>query len=498
MAGLFTSLTNASYALQTHSRSVELAGKNIANINEPSYSRQRVLTGNIGTIETQFGPDTGPLLAIGVEQIRDQFIDRQIIGEISFQTGLEEQDFRLRQALANLGDTLNRAGDAQFVEDIAQTGGGMRGALDSFFDAFESYAARPTDATTRQVVFQEADNLVQTFNRIDNRFDLLQDELERQITDEVGALNTALEELVVINTEIARLEVDNPQSALDLRDQRQAKLEEIAEYGLIEVDEVQGANGQIQVGVRDADGNLQLLVNPGDTAAEITFNEETREFSVFGQSTPLNFGAGRLPAILEVRDEYVGDIRSDLDSLANTVATQVNRLYYQAYVSGAGDTEIPEISFFQEPTPPSEGTKVTAASIALYTTPSSEAVASHVPLSASSLRATSTSVSGANELALAIAGLGTADNSEFGNITFTEFATRIVTRLGQDIRSVQNRLEVQQDVKEVLETRRGEISGVSMDEEVANLVQYQRAFQASSRYFNVISEMLETLVNGLR
>lgn len=502
MSGIFSSLSSAAYALQTHSRSVEMAGKNIANINNPNYTRQRVLTGTQGSIRTSIGVESGPLVAVGLEQVRDRFIDRQLLGEIAYDTELKSEDFRLRQALANLGDNIDRAGDAQFVEDIAQSGGGLRGALDSFFNAFESLAARPNDATTRQIVFQEAKGLVDTFHRMDQRFSLLAGELDQQIKDEVDELNIRLEELQTINREIARLEVGSPGSALDLRDQRQQKLEEIAEYALIEVEEVDGSNGQISLGMRDAEGELVELVSPDNPYREIRFNTETRAYEIAATGEELEMESGRLNAIRRVRDDAVGDLQSQIDRLANAVATQVNELYYQGYQAAGANPEVPEISFFQQPTPPpsvsGQPGEVTASTIELYSSPSDpDTVGDFVPLNADTLRATETEASGANELALALAELATADIGDLGGLTFSEFALRRTTELGQDIRDVQNRMEVQEDVVEVLRTRRGEVSGVSMDEEVSNLVQYQRAFQASSRYFNVLSEMLEELIASL-
>lgn len=502
MSGIFSSLTSAAYALQTHSRSVEMAGKNISNVNNENYTRQRVLTGTQGSLRTSIGVESGPLVAIGLEQVRDRFIDRQLLGEIAYQTELTSEEFRLRQALANLGDNIDRAGDAQFVEDVAQQGGGLRGALDSFFNAFESLAARPNDATTRQVVFQEANALVDTFHRMDSRFSLLASELDQQIQDEVGELNVRLEELQTINREIARLEVGQPGSALDLRDQRQQKLEEIAEYALIEVEEVDGANGQVSLGMRDADGELVEVVRPGESFQPLGFDTETREYQIAATGQSLQMDSGRLTAIRRVRDETVGNVQSQIDRLANAVATEVNELYYQAYQAAGMNPEVPEISFFQEPTPPPSASgvsgTVTAASIELYGEPSdASTVGDFVPLSADTLRATATDASGGNELALALAELASADIGELGGLTFSEFALRRTTELGQDIRDVQNRMSVQNDVVEVLQNRRGEVSGVSMDEEVSNLVQYQRAFQASSRYFNVLSEMLEELINSL-
>lgn len=499
MPGIFTSLSSAAYSLQSQSLSVQQAGKNISNINNENYSRQRVLMGSLGTQQTEIGPTSGPLVALGLEQVRDIFIDRQLLGEISYLSTLESQDFRLRQALANLGDTINRTTDAQFVGDITQQGGGLRGAIDSFFDAFESFSARPNDSTTRQVVYQSAEALVDAFHRIDTRYDLLETELDAQMVEETRTLNDFFEELAGINLEIARLEVDLPKSALDLRDLRQQKLEEISEYALIEVNEVQGADGQVEVTLLDDSGNKVTIVGPGAPTKEIFFDTDTRTFKVVGSGETLDLQAGLLPAVLEVQTDYVAEIRAKLDSVANSIATEVNELYYQAF-DDSGSPVIPEVSFFQQPTPPPSmgGTgTATAASIALYSTPSDPLVTAHTPLTAASLRATATGISGANELALAIGDLATTAQADLGNISFSEYSARIVTELGQDIRNIQNRMEVQQDVNTLLKARRGEISGVSLDEEVSTMIQYQRAYQATSRYFNVLSDMLDTLINGL-
>jgi flagellar hook-associated protein 1 FlgK len=502
MAGMFSSLSSASYALQTHSRSVEQAGKNIANINNPNYSRQRIVTGTIGTVASSTGVEAGPLVALGVQQVRDVYVDRQLLGELSYQSSLETQDFRLRQALSNLGDSVDRTSDALFVDDISQQGGGLRGDLDKFFNSFESLAARPTDATTRQVVFQSAEALVDSFNRTDRRMELMQNELETQISVETTSFNQRISELEELNREIGRLELVLPGSALDLRDMRQGKLEELSKYALVETVEAPGDNGQISVGIRNDAGDLTQLIQPGRGAKEIYFDSSARTFRVAGSGETLDIESGRLPALLEVRDTQIASVRSQLDLMASNVATEVNELYYQAFQPATGSAPaVPEISFFQQPTPPPSvsglPSTVTAASITLYSAPSDPSVTDYEALASSSLRATTTTASGANELALVLAGIGSKDLSELGGMTLSEFSINTVTGLAQEIEAVQNRVEVQDDVVLLLQTRRGEVSGVSMDEEVSQLLQYQRAFQASSRYFNVLSEMLETMINSL-
>lgn len=500
MPGLFSSLTTTAYNLQSHSMSVQVAGKNIANVNNPDYSRQRVQMGSIGSQSGTTGISSGSLVAVGVEQVRDVFIDRQMLEEISYLSALETQDFRLRQALANLGDSIDRAGDARFIDDTINTGDGLRGSIDTFFNAFESLSARPNDATTRQVLFQSAEALVSSFHRIDGRFDLMQNQLQAQIQDDTSNFNNLLHELNDMNKEIAQLEIASPGSAIDLRDQRQQKLEEIAQYAQVEVIERSDSNGQIEISIKGEDGSDQVILGPRTQVREIYFDSDDMSFKMVGNGTLLDPLAGKLSASLELHSGQIAQIRSNLDEMANSIATEVNELYYQAFVPAGADAAVPEISFFQQPTPPPSagGTgTVTAASISLYKEPSDTSVTDYVPLTAGTLRATESTISGANELALAIAGLATATQGNLDDVSFSDFATNMVTQLGQETRNVQNRMEVQRDVQSLLESRRGEISGVSLDEEVADMMQYQRAYQATSRVFNVLSEMLEDLINGL-
>ena len=115
MAGLFTSLSNASSALQTHGKMVELAGKNIANLNNPKYARQRVSIGTIGTSTPGTAIQGGALVTTGIEQLRNAFVDKQLLNEISYSASLETQDLRLRQLLSDLGESIDRVNDPAFL-----------------------------------------------------------------------------------------------------------------------------------------------------------------------------------------------------------------------------------------------------------------------------------------------------------------------------------------------------------------------------------------------
>jgi flagellar hook-associated protein 1 FlgK len=78
-----------------------------------------------------------------------------------------------------------------------------------------------------------------------------------------------------------------------------------------------------------------------------------------------------------------------------------------------------------------------------------------------------------------------------------QFYASSVTRLGQALGTAQSRAEDQDKIETLVRTQRDTVSGVSLDEEMADLVRYQRAFQASSRVFSIVDQLLDTVVNGL-
>ncbi len=467
MSGLFGSLKSTANAIQAHSRAVELAGRNITHMNDPTYARQRVVVGSTGVVDTPQGPQSSGLTALGFEHIRDALLDRQLLAEISHEKGLEASIFRLRQALSSMGEYLDRTNDAQFIDDVAASGGGLRAGISDFFNAFESFAARPNDPTVRQVLLQKTSALTEEFNRIDARLENLHNVLAEQISGDVARVNEQLETLSSLNREIAKVEIGKPGSGLDLRDKRQALLEELAESFSFTVVEQPGAHGQVSLLVDTAAGRV-ALVAPAEEARHITLDSAGQVVLKMDTSNPLDLSAGTLASIIRVRDETLGGLRNEIDTLVASLVSEVNDLY-----------SITGNNFFD----PSGTTAAT-----FRADPS---------LNFNTLQSSTTGNSGANELAQAIADLAGKPISALGNSTAVQFASRLITNLAQEIQDHQNRHEIQASVRQLIQSRRDEISGVSLDEEVSQLLVFQRAFQATSRVFNVVDNMLDTLVNQL-
>jgi flagellar hook-associated protein 1 FlgK len=104
-------------------------------------------------------------------------------------------------------------------------------------------------------------------------------------------------------------------------------------------------------------------------------------------------------------------------------------------------------------------------------------------------------VPGNNANALALAGLKSTDFASFGNVTFQEYYSTIAGNFGSTAQGVESNLSAQQILHDQLTSQRASISGVSMDEELANLLQYQRSFEAASRMIVIADELFQTILS---
>src|SRR6267142_2614784 len=109
MPGLYATLHNTVKALSAHSRAIEIAGKNLANVNNPEYARQRILYGDRGSVKTPQGAESLGLEALSIQQLRDPLIDRQVMREIALKSSFASEQQADQRAQAALGQSIDRA-----------------------------------------------------------------------------------------------------------------------------------------------------------------------------------------------------------------------------------------------------------------------------------------------------------------------------------------------------------------------------------------------------
>lgn len=467
MSGLFSSLNSSVMALSAHSRAVETAGKNLANVNNPGYARQRVIFGDRGTLVTPDGAQSLGLEALGVQQLRDALLDQQVLREAALTSSFTAEQGGYQRAQAGLGQNIDRTS----ATTGATTSGsnGLAATLDAFFNALQNFASRPTESGERQALFQQATILTDRFQLADQRLAQAQSDLDVQVTNDVADANRLLTALGELNAQITRFEVNVPGSAVDLRDQRQTKLEALATKLAFDVRE---SGGGIQLVARDSAGADVILLDQATVTGPVGFNGT--EITAGTSGLPLALTGGSIKGALAARDGAIQTLRTELDQLARQLVTAVNGVYNPSGSTG---------DFFA-----ASGT----AAGTLQLDPA---------LTATNLKASDGGAAGDNTIALALAALSeksfsTATGAHIDG-TFAGFFRQSVTKLGQALAGANARVDDQGNIEKLVRSQRDAVSGVSLDEEMADLMKYQRAFQASSRVFNTVDELLDLVVNRL-
>lgn len=469
MAGLFGALADNVKALTAHSRTIETTGRNLANVNSPGYARQRVILGDRGSVQTTIGAQSLGLEAMSLQQMRDYLLDRQVVREISLKSASEAEQAGYQNAQAGLGESIDRAGEVN-SSGTNGSGSGIAETLTSFFNSFQSLAARPTDPGERQSLFQGAKILTDRIGLTDTRLAQVQTDLTSRIASDVVEANNILANLANLNVEIGRFEIAIPGGAVDLRDQRQTQLEELAKKLNIESQPDPTNPSQIQVYVRDGSGNPIILVNKANVTGPITVSGATVQAG--SPATTVAVSGGSILGGINARDDGVKTLRDNLDLLAEQLVTSVNAAYNPSGTTG---------DFFNP-------ANTTAGNISLAST-----------LTAINIKASDGGAAGDNTVAQAVANLASKTFStgagDSVNGTFAQHYAATVSSFGQSLATTNLQVADQTSISNMVRNQRDSVSGVSLDEEMTNMMKFQRAFQASSRVVQTINELLENVIN---
>jgi flagellar hook-associated protein 1 FlgK len=277
MPGLFGNLVQASKALAAHQQAIQVTGRNLANINNPEYARQRVVMADRYVTQTPHGPEGTGVEVLAVQQLRDTFLDRQVVRQASDNGFLQAQYDALSNAELALGDRVDRATDPASISDIANSPTGIGAALDQFFNGMDALAATPNDLPARIVAIQGAEALAERINIADERLDILQSDIEEELDSNLDEANALLSDIANLNFLIRQADSVMSGGGADLIDSRQAKLERLAR--LVKIDVTPEANSPLEVRVRISGKDAvaygmkqgELSFRPGLSASTATY-----------------------------------------------------------------------------------------------------------------------------------------------------------------------------------------------------------------------------------
>jgi flagellar hook-associated protein 1 FlgK len=474
MLGLFGTLNLTTRSLQVQQQGIEVAGHNLANVNNPAYARQRVMIATSPTVQAENGMIEGTGADVtAIQQVRSSILDSQLVSENSVTGSLEAQQQALQYAQSDLGQQIDRgATGAEGAAAAGGTGGqhAIGDAINDLFNSFQSLSTQPSSMTERDIVLNKATQLTDRFRDTDSRLASLSASINTDLDSDVSQVNSVLGDIAKLNQQIARAEINSNGAANDLRDSRQAKLEELGK--LVKFDTSAGEAGAVNVSI----GGV-LMVDTTVVSNQLqTYDAGGGQMLVRAAtgSTPLDITSGHIAGLIETRDGAVKTLRDDLSTLATSLITQINTLHQ----GGFGKDGSTGLAFF---------TGTNASDIRVNQT----LIDDPGKIGASD----SNGDVGNNKVIVAMAQLANAPQAALADQTFTQKYGRVVADLGASLSKVNQGISDQAAVVNMVTTQRDSVSAVSLDEEMADLVKFQRAYQASAQVVNVVNTMLETIIN---
>ena len=455
-------------ALIAQQQALQTASHNIANVDTPGYARQRVtLTAasptNRGSLFLGLGVN-----ASGVTGVISDFFEAQLVG-LKPGLGFAEAEQR---ALSGVADVLSVTKEQ-----------GVSPALDAFWSALSELANNPAGQAERANLIGRSRTLGDVLRQTRTSLVDTQSHLDKDLDVAVRRLNTLLPQVASLNREIMNGEASG-QRANDFRDQRQQLLQELA--ALVGATAHEEKDGQVTVQV---DG--VLLVSGQRAASFDSSNVNASGFRTveYVNLTGASFDAttlltkGEVGGLLAARDTTVADFIGQLDLLAKTLVDAVNVQHALGYdLNGVAGS-----NFF---------TPIAATVGAASLVQINDAIAADPHLIAAAQNAAS--IPGDNRNAQALAALRTSSQAALSNATFHGYFVQLVSDIGQRVQTSQDTQSFQKALFDQTQIRRESLSGVNIDEEVTNLIKFQRAFEAASRLISVGDEMYETMINMIR
>lgn len=458
MSGMIRGLQIGISTLMAHQRAIDVTSQNIANVNTPGYQRQRV---NFRELSGPSGFKTPPVIgngvhAQGIMRFATPFIDEQL----RRQRGISGDAATMEELLRDIESVLSEPSAT-----------GINAALDDFWQGWQDLAVLPVENATRVSLLQSGNQLAASIQEANAFIQNLHDNLLSQVSARVQRINDIAGEVSHLNKQIIQANARNggPGGAIALeqrRDELLFELSDIVEFRLALED-----NGMARITI----GN-NALVDDGGTHAIRLDENGAPVWSANGR--PFGVYSGELKALLEMRDNAIPRVQGQLDELALGLRDRVNGLHRQGYgIDGSTN-----LDFFV-----GENAATFGVNPALIASPAKVASGGQ-PNSVGDI-----------SIALQIAGLATAPSmgGDPPTLSINGFLRGAVTDLGLRIRRAGSSREASQMVFNHLSDRRQAVSGVSMDEEVANLLSYEKAFQAGARIINVVDEMLDQVINRM-
>lgn len=450
MVGLNSTLSIATGALAAQTAGLEITNNNIANANTPGYVRQVVSLSSSANVQKGASVDAG-VFCNGYQSVRDTVLQLAINAATSDEASLTAQSATLSQV------------DSAF----SGTTTGIGASISTLFSSLSSLSANPADPLARQAALADASQLANSFHQGAAALNNATNSANQQVTSTVAQINHCLGQIAGLNGQLASLTAGEDGGALE--DQRDALVTELA--GLVGVSSIQtGAsptltttNGSPLV-MGAATSPLQVKTAP---------DGNVHVLDAQGRDITNDLTGGALGGAIAARDTALPALANQLNTLASQFTDAMNGAQAAGFdLSGSSGQPM-----FALPSDPSSA----AAGISVALTDASGIAAS----------SDGTGGSSGNVQNLLAVQTNLLPSGAAPGDAYAAFVANVGTTGSQ----MSSDLTAASTVLQQLTTQQGSESGVSIDEETANLIRYQQAYSAAARVISTINDMYSVLMN---
>jgi len=436
-------------SLAEYQKALSVTSHNIANANNPNYSRQRVI---LGTEK----PDVAANFIWGsgmkiddVQRVRDEITNTQIRSYNQKQTNAEKRSTILSHIESVFGEPSEL---------------GLSNLLNKCFNSWDELAVDPASTALRNQVISSSQEVTQKIRNLYEGLNLMKSDIKAEAAENVNLLNSYLKQIQSLNKQIYEQEAIGNHSN-DLLDQRDSLIDGLSKLANINVsiDKYQVANISI--------GGVFAADNPFYTEFKVVEDGTKISIKTEDEAGTLTLNGGMLYALTDSYTNKIPSYLEQIDTFANQLMTRVNEIHSTGYT--LEDTT--GINFFTSYT---QGVFVINEDILENN--------GNIAISADGS-------DGNGDLAVQIANL--RNEKQATSYTFSESYSNLVTEIANEKSGNDQSSESFQLILMQLEQQKAATSGVSIDEEMVNVLKFQRSYDAAAKLVKTADEMLETILN---
>jgi len=463
MSSLNASLAIALSGLSADQGALEATTNNVANVNTPGYAREvPVLVTNAPDVIDGLTLGTGVSLQ-SIESIRDPILESQI-----------QQETQTQGQAGALVSALSEA-QVNFTSSTSDIGT----AISNFFNSINQLSADPADLSTRQGVLTAAGNLATAFNVASNNLTTQHSSLNASVAQTVNQINQLTGQIAQLNAQITSV-ASGGQGAGTLVDQRTQLIDQLS--SLVDVSVIPSDN---TLTLTTANGTALVAGSESFALSTQPDSSGTQQIYAQGLNITSTIVSGQLGGLLQARDRQIPGLENQLDTLAAGLANAVNTVQTSGYdLNGnpTGSTSLngnPQTQVYLFNPPPASVTGAASGLSVAITDPGL-------------IAASSDGTAGSNGNAEALYALN--GQGIIAGQSPTSYYSGIVSNVGNATANASAEQSASAATLQQLNDQRAAVSGVSLDEEAANLTKFQQAYAASAEVISTINDMMQAVI----